>query len=377
MTDKIPTLKWPEMLRLRPGMYIGGTDESAFFGMLDSIFDYLIIFNQHGNCSRLSVTLRAGNQIIIQGDGVELPIPGNESEHWNMDFWVTEGQVSIFGYGVANAFSSAFTIQSKYDGNLWEKHYAAGLPQSELMKVRELSADETLATILSFTPDPTIFAHFEISYEKLAERLREIAWLTSDLTVTLRDERVMPIAKEVTFRFTDGVGALVHHLNAARAPLHKVISGTCTEQVRSSYASIYETTVEVVIQYTQADSLTELSYCNTKKTPDGGTHLRGLHSGLVLALNSRLKRINTGEVEISRLTRKDIMVGLTAVVSVTHSNPQYESATTNKLANKELITTVSTLTQNVLTVNPEAAKVIIENCLAHRSKRVKLDRKLH
>jgi DNA gyrase subunit B len=266
-----------------------------------------------------------------------------------------------------NALSAQLRAEVFRDGYLWEQNYQAGTPVSEVKRVRKLKQEEPTGTRISFIPDFTVLEPNEFSYATLAQRFREMAFVTRKVTITLRDERVRPIPRETTFYFEGGLNSFVRYLNRNRKGLHDPVYAERDVQITPDGKQPYTVGVEVAFQYTDSANITELAFANTINTPDGGTHLTGLRSAITGVINRYARKAGLLKEKDPNFSGSDTMEGITAIVSVKHPHPSFESQTKVKLINPEMqgaVSQVVTETFNeFLELNPREGRRIVEKCM--------------
>jgi len=263
------------------------------------------------------------------------------------------------GAAAVNALSEWMEVEVKRDGHLWKQRYERGIPQYKVKKVRKLKADEITGTTTTFKYDETIFVDETegLRYETLANRFREMAFVTSGVFIGLSDDRP-DIPKEIAFFFDGGLKSFACYLNRNKRTVHDPIYGK---------KEVDHIDVEVALQFTDGIATSEYSFANTIHTPDGGTHLSGLRSALTRAINSYARKNNLLKEKDKNFSSDDTREGLTAVVSIKHPDPQFESQTKVKLMNNDVSGAVSSVTYDAINLfleeNPRDAKKIIERCL--------------
>jgi DNA gyrase subunit B len=247
MTDQKPVyteeniikLKPLDHVRLRPGMYFGGTDQRALHSLIFEIVENAIDQAIGDHCSQIQVTLLDNNSVSISDNGPGIPVEKYQDtglsiletilttvggRHLNLKTGNFRG--GMFGVGLAavNAVSSELVIQVNRDGYFWEQKYGKGIPQSNLSQVRTLAPDESTGTCITFTPDFTVFEKTDFDYVSLYRRLKELAYLVRGVVITLEDRRTQRDRSNVVFNYPNGVASFVEHLNRDHKPLHSPIS---------------------------------------------------------------------------------------------------------------------------------------------------------
>ena len=244
-------------------------------------------------------------------------------------------------------------------------------------KLRRLKAGEGSGTCIRFTPDFSILDPNAFDYELLKARFREMAFVTRGVRITLIDERrheQQPLPRRVSFYFEGGIDSFVRHLNRGRSALHEPLySERSIEHIPRDDREPFTIGVEVALQYTDSASSQELSFTNTINTPDGGTHITGLRSAITTSLNHYARGKGLLKERESNFSGNDTMEGLTAIVSIKHPNPQFESQTKVKLLNTEVRGAVSQVVSELLSeyleLNSREARRIIQKCMTSQRAR--------
>jgi DNA gyrase subunit B len=379
---QIQKLEPREHIRRRPGMYVGGTDIRALHHLIYEVVDNSIDEALAGRCDRIYVTLHDDNAVTIADNGVGIPVDMHESGQSALEVVMTEigaggkfdneaytvsGGLHGVGVSAVNALSSDLKATIYRDGHVWEQTYQAGYAQSAVEKVRPLEDGEDTGTVISFVPDFTVMDENKFNYNTLVTRFREMAFVTRKVSITLRDERVKPIAKEVTFYFDGGLKSFVRYLNRNRKSIHDIIHGERNVEFENRKGETYHIGVEVSFQYTDASTTSELAFTNTINTPDGGTHITGLRSAITGVINRYARKAGLLKDKDGNFSGNDTLEGLTAIVSVKHPDPQFESQTKVKLLNPEVQGAVSQVVtesfNEFLEMNSREARKIIDKCM--------------
>ncbi len=372
--SSIQVLKGLEAVRRRPGMYVGGTDIKALHHLVYEIVDNSIDEALAGRCDRIEVMIHPDRSITVTDNGIGIPVDIHPTEkisalelihtslHSGGKFDNAAYKVSggLHGVGAAavNALSEWLEVTVKRDGYVWQQRYERGVPVTPVEKLRKLKRGEAKGTKTTYKFDETIFEEEAVyRFETLVNRFREMAFVTSGVHLKLVDERDTPL-KEMNFYFDGGVKSFVRYLNRNRKVLHEPVYG---------HKEIDNIDVEVAIQYTDGIAISEYAFANTIHTPDGGTHLTGVRTALTRVINSYARKSNFLKEKDRNFSSDDTREGVTAVVSVKHPDPQFESQTKVKLMNADVSGAVSSVTAEALSVyleeNPRDAKRIIERCL--------------
>ena len=368
--DSIQVLEGLEAVRKRPGMYIGSTDVRGLHKIVGEVVDNSVDEAMAGICDTIEVILRQDGAVTVRDNGRGIPVgvhrqTGKSTLETVMTVLHAGGKFGGAGYKVAsglhgvgvsavNALSEWLRVEvdNSRDGKRYAQEYRRGVPTG---KVKEIGKTDRRGTTTTFLADQSIFHTLDYSFEALAQRLRELAYLTKGLTLTLRDERVEPLPRELTFYFEGGILAYLRHLNQRRQTVH-----------RPFYVDrqIEGTQVEVALQYNDGFAESVFSFANNSTTSDGGTHLTGFRTAVTRTINDYGRKANLLKTEEGNLAGEDVREGLTAIVSVKLQDPQFESQTKNKLGNAEVRTHVETVVgeafRQFLEENPADAKKIIE-----------------
>ncbi len=380
--SQIQVLEGLEAVRRRPGMYIGSTDIRGLHHLVYEVVDNAVDEALAGVCTHILVEIRADGSVRVTDNGRGIPVdlhpqtgrPALEvvmtTLHAGGKFGGGSYKVAtgLHGVGVSavNALSEWLEAVVQRDGFRYRQRYERGRPVTPVERVGKADPRNWYAhprfppaehgTIVHFKPDPEIFrGGIDYKFETLAQRFREMAFLTRGLTITLVDERE---EREITFYFEGGIQSFVRYLNRNRQPLHPIW------YVEKMVGDIL---VEVALQYTDAYNETVLAFANNVNTVDGGTHLTGFRSALTRTLNDYARKSGLLKDSDPNFTGEDVREGLTAVISVKLPEPQFESQTKSKLGNAEVKGAVESVVGEALArwleENPREAKAIIQKCL--------------
>jgi len=386
----IRALEGLEAVRLRPGMYIGGTDVHALHHLVYEVVDNAIDEAMAGRCDFIQVTIHADSSITVSDNGGGIPV----EKHWQKGISTLElvmtslhaggkfgggaykvsGGLHGVGVKAVNAVSEWLIAEVHRDGYIWQQRYIRGVPQGEVQAIEPLPKDAPTGTHITFYPDALIFEgvrrDFDFNFKTLADRFREMAYVTRGVTIRLVDEREKPLPREMTFYFEGGLRSFVRYLNRHREAIHEVVSGmgehkfTMLVEGREVEATME---VEFAFQYTDSTNTTELAFANTINTPDGGTHQTGLRMAITRVINTYARKMGFLKDRDANFTGRHTLEGLTAIVSVRHPAPQFESQTKVKLMNAEVSAAVSSVVSEAfsefLENNPREARKIVEKCL--------------
>ena len=365
----IQVLEGLEAVRRRPGMYIGSTDERGLHHLVWEVVDNSIDEAMAGHATTIRVTIKTDGTMVVQDDGRGVPVGKHSTGkdalevvhtvlHAGGKFggggYKVSGGLHGVGVSVVNALSEWLRVESARDGAVWMQEYERGKPKAAVKKVGPQGDRRGTTTI--FRADPTMFTSTDYSFEVISERLRESAYLTKGVWITLVDERV---DRERSFYFEGGLESFVRHLNRNKEALHD----------RPIYVERKEgsTAVEVALQYNDSYTENVLAFANNINTVDGGTHVTGFRAALTSSLNDWARRSGTLKDSDGNLSGDDVREGLTAVISVKLTDPQFEGQTKAKLGNAEVKGQVQTAVGEAigqyLDENPADGRRVIEKCL--------------
>ncbi|HEY6181133.1 MAG TPA: DNA topoisomerase (ATP-hydrolyzing) subunit B [Terriglobales bacterium] len=376
--DSIKVLGGMEAVRKRPAMYIGSTGEMGLHHLVYEVVDNSVDEALAGHADKIDVTIHIDNSITVVDNGRGIPVDPMDIDgekvpaaqvvltklHAGGKFDSSSYKVSggLHGVGVScvNALSEELDLEIWRDGFTWEQTYSKGDPTSKLKKTGAVKAKT--GTKVHFLPDKTIFTATEYSYDTLAQRLRELAFLNKGLLITLTDERATDAKtgepKSAEFKYTGGIAEFIKHLNRGKQVLHD--KPIYMEQERGSVV------MEIGLQYNDGYSETVFSFANNINTVDGGTHLSGFRMALTRTINYAGKQMGLFKDEKEGLTGDDVREGLVAVVSVKLPQPQFEGQTKGKL-NSDIAGVVQAFVNErlgaYLEQNPTAARKIINKAI--------------
>ena len=376
--DQIQILEGLEAVRKRPGMYIGSTSSRGLHHLVYEIVDNSVDEALAGYCDSIDVQINSDNSVTVMDDGRGIPvgvqkkagIPAVEVVftilHAGGKFggggYKVSGGLHGVGASVVNALSQWLEVEVYTDGKIYKQRYERGKTMYPLTVVGECPESQH-GTKVTFLPDKEIFEETVFDYDTLKIRLRETAFLTKNLKITLRDDREEK--KEKTFHYEGGIKEFVTYLNRSNVALYDSV--IYCEGKRDGVL------VEVAMQHN--DSYTEniYSFVNNINTPEGGTHLTGFRNALTKTFNDYGKKNKLLKENEPALSGEDIREGLTAIISVKIEEPQFEGQTKQKLGNSEARGAVDSVVSEQLTYfleqNPAVAKTIIEkSVLAQRAR---------
>ena len=367
----IQVLEGLEAVRRRPGMYVGGTDAKALHHLIYEVVDNSIDEALAGACNRIQVTIHTDSSVTVEDNGRGIPVdqhpqlkkPALEvvmtvlhsGAKFGGDGYKVSGGLHGVGVSAVNALSEWCEVEVKRDGKIHYQRYQRGAPTGPVKAVGKTSKTET-GNKTSFLFDRQIFkGDVEYRFETLIQRFREMAFVTRGVTIELRDERS---GREMTFYFEGGLVSFVRYLNRNRQVLHPVVYVN---------QELDGTGIEVGLQYTDAYAEAVYSFANTINTIDGGTHLTGVRAAITRTINDHARKAGLLKDSDPNFTGDDTREGLTAIVSVKHRDPQFESQTKVKLMNAEVQTQVQQVLgeyfSEFLENDPRAARAIVQKCL--------------
>ena len=375
--ENITVLEGLAAVRLRPAMYIGSTGEMGLHHLVYEVVDNSVDEALGGHATRIDVTIHVDNSITVVDDGRGIPVDDKVINgekmpavqvvltmlHAGVKFDASNYKVSggLHGVGVScvNALSQEFDVEIWRDGFAWEQDYSKGAPIS---KLRKGGPSKRLGTKVHFLPDKTIFSVTEYSYDILAQRLRELAFLNKGLIITLTDERSTDAktgeSKRQEFKYAGGIKEFVKHINRGKQVLHA--DPIYMEAERDNVA------MEIALQYNDAYSETVFTFANNINTVDGGTHLSGFKTALTRTINAVGQSLGLFKDVKENLSGDDVREGLVVVISVKLSQPQFEGQTKGKL-NSDIAGTVQAFVNErlgaFLEQNPTVAKKIINKAI--------------
>ena len=373
----IGVLKGLEGVRKRPGMYIGDTDDgSGLHHLVHEVVDNSVDEHLAGHCTRIDVTIHYDNSVTIEDDGRGIPVDMHPIEgrpaaelvmtqlHAGGKFggggYKVSGGLHGVGVSAVNALSDWLKLEIRRNGRVYYQEYSRGIPTTELKPTAET---DRRGTKITFHPDTEIFKNvLEFSFDQLALKLRELAYLNSGLEIVLADERVGAAHRRVEYKFDGGLATYVADLNANKTPVSEVISFSGSTGEGSD-----ECTVDVALQWNDGYSEVLTAFTNTIKNRDGGTHASGFRQALTRTINNYANEYKLLKDAKGALSGEDLREGLTAVVSVKVGDPKYSNQAKDKLVSSEVGTAVSAVVSEklgqYLERHPKEARTIISKAL--------------
>ncbi|MEK6264537.1 MAG: DNA topoisomerase (ATP-hydrolyzing) subunit B [Clostridium sp.] len=367
--SQIQVLEGLEAVRKRPGMYIGSTSIRGLHHLVYEIVDNSIDEAMAGFCKNINVFIHPDNSVTVIDDGRGMPV----GIHHKMKIPTVEVIMTVlhaggkFGGGaykvsgglhgvgasVVNALSDVCEVEVKVDGEIWKQTFSKGKTTSTLKKI---GTTEDHGTKIFFSPDAEIFEEVDFDYETVSQRLRELAFLNKGIRITLNDERE---DKKQEFLYEGGIKSFVEYLNRNKGKVHPepiYIQGSKDDYI-----------VEIALQYNDTYTENIFSFANNIDTVEGGTHLVGFKNSLTRVVNDYAKKFGFLKENDKNLSGEDVREGLTAVISIKLTDPQFEGQTKTKLGNSEVRGIVDSIVgeaiSNVLEENPELGKNIIDKSL--------------
>ena len=370
--DQIQVLEGLEAVRKRPGMYIGSVSARGLHHLVYEIVDNSVDEALAGYCKNIHVTIEKGNVIKVEDDGRGIPVDIHPKTkisaaetvytvlHAGGKFggdsgYKVSGGLHGVGSSVVNALSTWTEVTIQRDGGIYQMSFERGKTVKPLTKIGD---SKKTGTMVRFLADDTIFETLEYEYEILENRLREMAFLTKGLRITLTDERE-ETPKKSDFCYEGGLNSFVEYLNKNKEKIN----------AKAIYIEKNgDVPVEIAIQYTTSYSENIYSFVNNINTIEGGTHLEGFKRSLTKVFNDYARNHNILKEKDSNLQGEDIREGITAIVSVKVKEPQFEGQTKTKLGNSEVTGIVQSIMNEELSAfleeNPAVAKAVLEKCIS-------------
>ncbi len=365
----IQVLEGTDAVRMRPAMYIGDTTSRGLHHLVYEVVDNSVDEALGGFCKTITVVVHQNQSVSVIDDGRGIPVDIHSTEkkpavevvlttlHAGGKFdhrvYKVSGGLHGVGVSVVNALSEWLEVEIKRDGKVYHQRYERGKTASKLTVIGKA---KTTGTKVTFKPDKQIFKNIDMSYDVLANRLRELAFLNKGLSIKLVDDRS---EKEAVFCFNGGIISFVEHLNKNKNPLHN--------KVLYCEKAGEDMVVEIGLQYNDSYAENIFSYANNINTIEGGTHLSGFKSALTRAINQYVRAKNLLKDSNAAISGDDVREGLTAVISLKIPNPQFEGQTKTKLGNSEAEGFVASQTFDFLTrffeETPSVANKIVEKAV--------------
>ncbi|MEX2314318.1 MAG: DNA topoisomerase (ATP-hydrolyzing) subunit B, partial [Thermomicrobiales bacterium] len=367
----IEVLEGLEAVRRRPGMYIGSTDLRGLHHLVYEVVDNAVDEALGGHCDTIRIMIHADGSVTVRDNGRGIPT----GKHPKMNKSALEVVMTVLhaggkfggegykmssglhgvGVSVVNGLSEWMISEVRRDGNLHRQEYRKGIPTGAVRKVGSSDPAEH-GTTQRWMPDMTIFDSLDYNYDTLAQRFREMAYLTKGLRIIFSDERS---DREMTFYFEGGIQSFVRHLNKTKTVLHP----------KPFYMNkqVGDFIVEVALQYNDTYGESTHTFANNINTVDGGTHLTGFKTALTRTINEYARKNGFLKENDDSLSGEDVREGLTAIVSVKLPEPQFEGQTKGKLGNAPMSGAVQSVVNELLAQhleeNPQPAKRIVDKCI--------------
>ena len=368
--SNIQVLEGLEAVRKRPSMYIGSVDGRGLHHLVYEVVDNSIDEALAGFCTEIDVTINEEGTVTVQDNGRGIPV-GNLPKYnksalevvmtilhaggkFDKSTYKVSGGLHGVGVSVVNALSEWLEAEVKRDGKLYYQRYERGKPHDDIMEIGE---SEGTGTKITFKPDPLIFETTKFIYDTLVTRLRELAFLNKGIRISISDLRIEQPQQEV-FQYEGGIVSFVKYLNHSRNVLHE--SPIYFEREKEG------TVVEIAMQYTDSYAEYVYSFANNINTHEGGTHLVGFKAALTRVANDYIRQNKMAKGE-DKLSGEDIREGLTAIISVKITEPQFEGQTKTKLGNSDVKGIVESMVSEGLSEymeeNPKVANAILQKAL--------------
>ncbi len=362
--DQIKVLEGLDAVRKRPAMYIGSTGPDGLHHLVYEVVDNSVDEHMAGFGEAIEVTIHIDGSVTVVDNGRGIPTGMHSTQKksaaevaltvlhaggkFEQGAYTVSGGLHGVGISVVNALSEWLELEIWQDGQVFEQRYERGKPAASLAVTGKT---KRRGTKVRFKPDGQVFETLEFSFDVLAQRLRELAFLNKGLAITLKDDRS---EKEQNFHYKGGIVSFIDHLNEAKTPLHKPI------YVQAEKSDLI---LEVALQYNDGYAENLFSFANNINTKEGGTHLVGFKAALTRTINNYANANDLLKKDTESLSGDDVREGLTAVVSVKVRNPQFEGQTKAKLGNSEVKGIVEAAVNDMLGTyfeeNPPVARKII------------------
>ena len=380
----IQVLEGMEAVRRRPGMYIGSTDQKGLHHLIFEIVDNSVDEFMGGFCSRISIVINADGSVRVEDDGRGIPVDIHPTTgisavetvmttlHAGGKFggtaYTVSGGLHGVGASVVNALASSLTVEVYRDGRRYYQEFSRGERQTELQWEKLADGQhEGTGTVVTFTADTDVFTELDFDFGDLAQRFKEMAYLNKGLQISFRsdwDPDLWP-QNEVSYCFEGGIASFVRNLNQTREVLHR--DPIYVEK------QVNGTIVEAAMQYNDSFNEFVYSFANCINTVDGGTHVTGFRAALTRVLNDTGRKQKLIKDNEPNLSGEDTREGITAIISIKHTDPQFEGQTKRKLGNPEVRNQVEVAIAEALQIyledHPQDTKRIIEKCMTSQRAR--------
>ncbi len=385
--DNITKLEGLDAVRKRPGMFIGSTSKKGLHHMIQEVVDNSVDEALSDYADNIDVTIHEDGSVSVQDNGRGIPVDDKDGQpvinmimtdihaggKFDSDAYAMSGGLHGVGVSVVNALSTKLETVIKRDGYVWKQVFIKGEPQG-LERVRELTPDDETGSKVTFWADPDAFETVDYDFEVIRGRLENLAYLNPGVTFTIQDNRPEESLYE-SYQFDTGISAFVEHLNEAREPITQDIIRAKGESDTDDGNKVM---VDVAFQYTtstQQSDASIFSFANNIETSSGGTHETGFKTAITRVVNSYAEKHNLlDEIGGERMGGSLVREGLTAVISVKHSDPQFEGQTKTKLGNANVRGVVSSIVtrefSKYLEEHPDDAEAIVMKAVnAYKAKK--------
>ena len=378
--NEIQVLEGLEAVKRRPGMYIGSTDVRGLHHLVKELVDNAIDEAMGGYCTHIEVTIHPDNSVSVRDNGRGIPVGYHEKMHksalevaltvlhaggkFGGSGYKVSGGLHGVGLSVVNALSSRLTAEVRRDGIIYRQEYVNGDPVTGVEQVGTYGDGTGSGTTITFLASDQIFDTLDYNYDTLRGRMRELAFLNKGVAITVTDERTDPVQSK-KYCYEGGIISFVEHLNKSKDVLHEDVmyfEGSKDDPAKQQVAS-----VEVAMQYNTDYNESVFTFANNINTAEGGTHLQGFRSALARSINDYARKYKLLKDNEANLSGDDVREGLTAIVSVKLTEPQFEGQTKTKLGNAYMKSLVDNVVGNglgfYLEEHPQTARLVIDKCI--------------
>lgn len=382
--DNIQELEGLDAVRKRPGMYIGSTSSRGLHHMVQEVVDNSVDEAMAGYADHIDVVIHEDGSVSVKDNGRGIPVDDKDGEpavnvimtsihaggKFDSDAYEVSGGLHGVGVSVVNALSNRLVTEIRRDGHLWRQEFDNGEPQG-IEKVRELEEGEETGSMVRFWPSAETFETTDFQYEKLRSRIENLAYLNPNVRFNIKDVRGEE-TEEDEYIFERGIGEFVEHLNEGRESLHPDVIRIRGEERTDQNEQV---AVDIALQYTDSTDTSMYSFANNIETSDGGEHETGFKTSLTRVINKYAEdKGMLDSIDGDRLGGELVREGLTVVISVKHSEPQFEGQTKAKLGNRDARGVVSGLvTEHLgkyLEEHPDTAEAVINKAVeAYKAKK--------
>jgi len=378
--DSITVLEGLDPVRKRPGMYIGSTSSTGLHHLIWEVVDNGFDEAMAGYADKITVTLLNDGYVEVTDNGRGIPVEKHKATglsaletvltklHAGGKFggngYKVSGGLHGVGVSVVNALSEHLKAEVYRDGKIWEQEYIIGKPTKKIKAIG--TTKKTGGTTITFKPDKTIFNETEFNWGTILDHLRQQTYLNKGVTLTILDKRKDHRKKDYTFYFEGGIKSYVKSLNRNKTPKHETIFYVDKD--------INDSKVEVALQYNDEYNEITMPFANTIYNPEGGTHVAGFRTALTRTINSYARNQKILKEKEENLTGEDVREGLTAIISVKLTDPQFEGQTKGKLGNAEMKTYVEQIFGEAFSIfleeHPKEAEAIVGKCILSSQARI-------